>query len=176
MQINYNIGFGLWSVVIIIISDFLQNSSLDCTDLLLQQLSWIPVKESWVMWLANIRFLLVLLCVCSFIHSFFHSVFDPKIHSFIYWWLIKLSFIFHLLFHLSQNSVGTFSLTVVVKGLLWLVTNHRAVFCTMWRKWSNQKPEFGLLLRLWKWLINIHKFESWWLYLVTDRHITKLNR
>ena len=38
----------------------------------------------------------------------------------------------------------------VVKGLLWLVTNHRAVFCTMWRKWTNQKPEFGLLLRLWK--------------------------
>ena len=50
----------------------------------------------------------------------------------------------------ASTSFVYFSITVVVKGLNWLVTNHRAVFCTMWRKWTNQKPGFGLLLRLWK--------------------------
>ena len=101
VQMNCHIGCRLRSVVIIIISDLLQISSFGCTDLLLQQLSWIPVEESWVIWLANIKISHCFPYVFnhSSIHSFIHwmnelmAIFDPKIQSFIYWWLIKLSFI-----------------------------------------------------------------------------------
>ena len=187
MQINYNIGFGLQSVVIIIISDLLQNSSLDCTDLFLQQLSWIPVEESWVMWLANIWFLLIPLCVCSFIHSLFHAIFDPKIHSFTYWRLIKLSFIFHLYCFIYPK----------IQLVLWLLGEVMHIVLTIrcWITvysldkndyWNTYKLTVNIIFFFWsncptvsaidcknnkvitKWLINVHKFEGWWLYLITD--------